>query len=511
MASSAVIRPPAPDLTGDGCKRVGSRRDQHASDCVRLQPVEDSTSCSVTFLINLPWGGTVAYSMPLKELPLLAADEVPSLAMPPSGQGASPLSRLHASTKLEVSSAGLYLPGSFLISLAAARAGLPTASASQQRLVLQKREVCHTTFVPLETVIGTAAAAAVAASKGLALRAAAINSLERGCGAPLCSLWLLLRLPGGKGGFGALLKKQRRKKRANFSIDACRDLTGRRIRQAQVVDRIKAWMEKKRKEDALVAVLTQETQEVKVPEAKPTVSLDAAFLSQQIAQVAEMPDVVAHGLQRQSALRCVCVRVREMDAEKRIRAAVPQNRVLFAQLRDAVELDSEDDQWSDTDAEEKLFGGEQDIRGSGSFPISGGNTGTEDAGNSSSKKCSSQSPNSGASAVELMRQLEQMRLKASAAREAEGQQQAAAKAEAAKAAAEKVAREAEQLDVRRFNTVEELTKAVDAEVVKEKLRQLGWKCGGRPEERAARLLQLKTVDMANVPKALLSRQPVRMA
>ncbi|OEH75374.1 hypothetical protein cyc_04877 [Cyclospora cayetanensis] len=410
MASSAVIRPPAPDLTGDGCKRVGSSRDQHASDCVRLQPVEDSTSCSVTFLINLPWGGTVAYSMPLKELPLLAADEVPSLAMPPSGQGASPLSRLHASTKLEVSSAGLYLPGSFLISLAAARAGLPTASASQQRLVLQKREVCHTTFVPLERVIGTAAAAAVAASKGLALRAPAINSLERGCGAPLCSLWLLLRLPGGKGGFGALLKKQRRKKRANFSIDACRDLTGRRIRQAQVVDRIKAWMEKKRKEDALVAVLTQETQEVKVP-----------------------------------VRACSTAPAREMDAEKRIRAAVPQNRVLFAQLRDAVELDSEDDQWSDTDAEEKLFGGEQDIRGSGSFPISG------------------------------------------------------------------VAREAEQLDVRRFNTVEELTKAVDAEVVKEKLRQLGWKCGGRPEERAARLLQLKTVDMANVPKALLSRQPVRMA
>ena len=43
-----------------------------------------------------------------------------------------------------------------------------------------------------------------------------------------------------------------------------RDLTGRRIRQAQVVTRIKEWMEKKRKEDALVAALTQGVQE-KVP------------------------------------------------------------------------------------------------------------------------------------------------------------------------------------------------------------------------------------------------------
>ncbi|CDJ35816.1 uncharacterized protein EMH_0000510 [Eimeria mitis] len=71
-----------------------------------------------------------------------------------------------------------------------------------------------------------------------------------------------------------------------------------------------------------------------------------------------------------------------------------------------------------------------------------------------------------------MQELEQMRLKASAAREKELQRQAEAAAEAARAAAlaeqaaaeaaAKVAKEAQQLDVSRFNTAEELAKAVDA-------------------------------------------------
>ena len=42
-----------------------------------------------------------------------------------------------------------------------------------------------------------------------------------------------------------------------------------------------------------------------VQEAKPTVSLDDAFLSEQLAQVSEMPSVVAHGLKQQVELRYV--------------------------------------------------------------------------------------------------------------------------------------------------------------------------------------------------------------
>ncbi|CDJ50364.1 hypothetical protein, conserved [Eimeria brunetti] len=521
----------------------------------QLQPT--SRSRKVTFLINLPCGGTSVASVSLEDLPLLTAAEAQRLATE-GKRGASPVERLATSTCIQASSCGLYVPGHFLLSLAAARAGFHVAeAASKLRLLVQQKEVYPHTSLPLETVIGTDAGFELAADLGFRVRAAADTKATAAApSAPLCSLWLLLRLPGGKGGFGALLKKQRRRKRANFSIDACRDLTGRRIRQAQVVERLKAWMEKKKKEDALVAALTRGAEE-KVPEAKPTVALDDAFIAEQLAQVSEMSSAVAQGLKQQVELR------KKLEEEQRNRAAKPQNRAVFSQLREAVEVDSDDDdeEWtSDTDGDEECNVDEQDSTSSSSSSSSDNfssipsearttagvsNKGTEGravatssnsalasssgaskyatgpASGKNGEKAAAESPRVDPAAAALMQQLEQMRLKASAEREKERQRQAEAAAEAARAAAlaekaaaeaaEKVAREARQLDVSRFNTAEELAKAVDAAVVKEKLRQLGWKCGGRPEERAARLLQLKTVDLSNVPKALLARPPSRMA
>ncbi|KAM9981314.1 hypothetical protein ACTFIY_003632 [Dictyostelium cf. discoideum] len=56
---------------------------------------------------------------------------------------------------------------------------------------------------------------------------------------------LLLRVNGGKGGFGSLLKssgtKVGQKKTTNF--DACRDLSGRRLRHVNNEARIKQWLE----------------------------------------------------------------------------------------------------------------------------------------------------------------------------------------------------------------------------------------------------------------------------
>ncbi|CDJ37984.1 hypothetical protein, conserved [Eimeria tenella] len=567
MASLAVLRP---DAAPFGAESAFSILKVQPNQTTSLHPVAVASNGrrSVTFLVNLPWGSTSVVSLPLEDLPLLTDEEAKCVCCA-SPETAS-AGRLALSPVTKGSATGLFVPGYFIFSLAAARAGFPAeVAAAKLRLVLQQREVHPNTCLPLEKVVGTEAAYAIAADWGGKERPEAKSETERG--SPLCSLWLLLRLPGGKGGFGALLKKQRRKKRANFSIDACRDLTGRRIRQAQVVTRIKEWMEKKRKEDALVAALTHGAPENQEPEAKPAVSVDPDFISEQLAQVSQMPSVVADGLKQQTALR------RQMEAEQRNRAATPQNRALFSQLRDAVELDSEDDQWSDTDSDgqpSELDSNETGNRSSSPHSssndangASGPATATNNPLNERAAATSSGrafpntsgtakypsgfggsirdkggfslSPKPDAQATALMQQLEQMRLKNSAAQEEERRRKAEAEAEAARAAAaaeraaqeeerrrkaeaeaeaarvaivaERVVREAQQLDVSRFSTAEELLKAVDADVVKEKLRQLGWKCGGRPEERAARLLKLKTVDLANVPKALLARPPARMA
>ncbi|KAL8435959.1 hypothetical protein ACSSS7_002100 [Eimeria intestinalis] len=518
---------------------------------------EEFKQGSLTLVLNYPWGLSSTSTLPLSEVPLLTARKIQQLSLAERRDGRRcALGGLLSSSELPTSLSGLYVPGSFLLSFAGGLAALPAEVAVQKlRLVLQGKEVHASSFVPLERLAGEAAAAAIAASKSdnKGGQGGSDAGAEEAWKPPLCSLWLLLRLPGGKGGFGALLKKQRRKRHANFSIDACRDLTGRRIRQAQVVTRIKTWMEKKRKEDALIAVLTQGNTEEKLPEAAPSVSLDASFISQQIAHVSEMPDLVARGLKQQMALR------EKREAEQKVRTAAPQNRALYAQLRDAVELDSDDDQWSDIEADEEPSSSDHEITSSdsaspssssssssssrtrsalgGAAECSSSSTAAGPPSNSSDSNARSSSSSAGrnpsskqsagkaakvdTAAQALMQQLEHMRLKAAtqgaaerskrAEEEAERARAAAAAEKAAAEAAERIAREARALDVSHFRSAEELAKEVDEAVVKEKLKQLGWKCGGRPEERAARLMHLKTVDLANVPKALLARQPARKA
>ncbi|EEF39072.1 conserved hypothetical protein [Ricinus communis] len=60
---------------------------------------------------------------------------------------------------------------------------------------------------------------------------------------PECTVHLLLRLIGGKGGFGSLLRgaatKAGQKKTNNF--DACRDMSGRRLRHVNAEKRLEEW------------------------------------------------------------------------------------------------------------------------------------------------------------------------------------------------------------------------------------------------------------------------------
>jgi ubiquitin-large subunit ribosomal protein L40e len=84
------------------------------------------------------------------------------------------------------------------------------------------------------------------------------------------TLHLVLRLRGGKGGFGALLRGQSAKpgqhnKKANTG--ACRDLNGRRLKHVKAEADIKEWAETKRAEEAqkkkdLAAVKVQKAQDV---------------------------------------------------------------------------------------------------------------------------------------------------------------------------------------------------------------------------------------------------------
>lgn len=112
-----------------------------------------------------------------------------------------------------------------------------------------------------------------------------------------------------------------------------RDLTGRRLRQAEAVSRIKAWMERKRKEAAVIASLAQQTSDqlriqvfysfrscailrdifpdepsfswfaIFLQEQRPEIALDPAYLSEQASQASKIAGLVAHGMNQQRRLR----------------------------------------------------------------------------------------------------------------------------------------------------------------------------------------------------------------
>jgi hypothetical protein len=70
---------------------------------------------------------------------------------------------------------------------------------------------------------------------------------------PSCSL--LLRLRGGKGGFGSLLRgaatKAGQKKTSNF--DACRDMSGRRLRHVNAEKKLKEWKDQSKERELELA------------------------------------------------------------------------------------------------------------------------------------------------------------------------------------------------------------------------------------------------------------------
>lgn len=83
---------------------------------------------------------------------------------------------------------------------------------------------------------------------------------------------VLLRLVGGKGGFGSLLRVQGRDTKATTNFEACRDLTGRRLRHVNAVKKMEEW-EKKSKERELEQIalqhITDRAKEIKRVKRKP--------------------------------------------------------------------------------------------------------------------------------------------------------------------------------------------------------------------------------------------------
>lgn len=112
-----------------------------------------------------------------------------------------------------------------------------------------------------------------------------------------CIVRVLFRLLGGKGGFGSLLRSQKGRGKKTTNLDAMRDLTGRRLRHSKAVERIKEWLQKQKRDDELVNMLTGEGPELPKPTPE-SESLDPEFVRKLKRTAAERSSLVNEGLKR---------------------------------------------------------------------------------------------------------------------------------------------------------------------------------------------------------------------
>lgn len=74
---------------------------------------------------------------------------------------------------------------------------------------------------------------------------------------------MILRVVGGKGGFGALLRGQGRDIKATTNFDACRDLNGRRMRHVNAEKKLAEWAKDQEMRDLEDIAITHIKEKIK--------------------------------------------------------------------------------------------------------------------------------------------------------------------------------------------------------------------------------------------------------
>ena len=79
-----------------------------------------------------------------------------------------------------------------------------------------------------------------------------LSSIKNLCTDLVLKIELRGCLKGGKGGFGSLLRSIKPKAKDNENFDACRDLSGRRLRHVHNQQRLAEWQQRQEEEDKYV-------------------------------------------------------------------------------------------------------------------------------------------------------------------------------------------------------------------------------------------------------------------
>ncbi|WOK94912.1 hypothetical protein Cni_G03617 [Canna indica] len=363
------------------------------------------------------------------------------------------------------------------------------------------------------------------------------------------SLSLLLRLPGGKGGFGSLLRgaatKAGQKKTNNF--DACRDMSGRRLRHVNAEKKLEEWKaeeEERRLEKLAEDFLKKKAKEVK----KNSTAAVEKYLEKYREDTEKCMEEVEESVRQSFTLY-------KESKRKVLPLSEPSSKRLkiwFGKKKmeesDSESDDSEDDDEDDNGDKKSVVldvgnnsNGNEGGSASGSF--SNANSDGESLGGGSARsnieevnrEDISSSPDvehgfgirdSNSESDEVIESkpaaheetddkndavsgLENMLKESESKLEIEIQHELVEK-EPESFNMDKVTKSAvissmeEPFDFNKYNSAEEL-EALGIEVLKAMLQKHGLKCGGTLQQRASRLFLLKTTPLEKLPKKLLAK------
>mmetsp|Transcript_15389 Transcript_15389/g.24557 ORF Transcript_15389/g.24557 Transcript_15389/m.24557 type:complete len:462 (+) Transcript_15389:50-1435(+) len=332
-----------------------------------------------------------------------------------------------------------------------------------------------------------------------------------------CFVRVIFRLLGGKGGFGALLRSQKGgKKTTNF--DAMRDLNGRRVRHAKAVERIKTWIQEKKANDELVELLTGEGPELPTPTPEQE-RLDPEFVKKLKRAAASLPALVSQGMRRMTAdgngSSGSSAAAEEHELTKRARVDHESSSTSStASKADTVDWLGALDmlgELSSTDGEDEAE------EGSDQASASSGATATPAAPSKPAVSpvsaapvkpvVSTPAPPKAAAAPEPVAQAATPATQAIHATPAT-EKYPAPPAKKSPLPAPKEPPQVFELvkpqDLAKYSSAEDLAAKVPAGALTQSLQALGLKCGGRPEDRAKRLFELKGKSFSDLPKSFFA-------
>lgn len=311
------------------------------------------------------------------------------------------------------------------------------------------------------------------------------------------------RLKGGKGGFGSMLRALGAQIEKTTNREACRDLSGRRLRDVNHEKEMAEWLKKQSEREAEKEQRRLERLQKKLAEPKHNFT-DSQY-TQQCHELSErLEDSVMKGLQA-SCSSAVRAETSKRPSEE---GGGPENKRSKGNFSwTGIDLDSDEDldEGESTGSEEEEAvsrGAESEDSGQGSSSAPSGDSSTRTSSSPrSTSRPDQQKPESFCTTDQGDPQT------TCEPNEVQGDsslEQVQSKPESGSSPDHNRIQEQQPLDLDSVSCVEDL-EAMGLNVLKEELLRRGLKCGGTLSERAARLFSVKGKCPEDIDPAIIAK------